>query len=99
MPTPKLPYAVIHHFPGGTKRQYAAILAAVHPGKRLPKGMLFHAAGPVPGGWTIMGAFDSKKSWLAFHDKTLMPAMKAGIKGGFATPPQESTFAVQTFLT
>ena len=46
MPTPKLPYAVIHHFPGGTKRQYAAILAAVHPGN---DPFIFHGALPEGG--------------------------------------------------
>lgn len=39
-------YAVVHHFPGGTKEQYEASIAAVHPGKgSLPKGQIFHAAG------------------------------------------------------
>ena len=43
----KTPYVIIHHFPGGTKAQYKKSVAAVHPGKGLlPKGQIFHAAGP-----------------------------------------------------
>ncbi len=39
-------YGVVHFFPGGTKEQYEASLAAVHPGEgRLPDGQIFHAAG------------------------------------------------------
>lgn len=82
-------FAIIHHFPGGTKEQYEASIAAVHPGEgRLPEGQTFHAAGPVKGGWTIFATFDDKKSWERFRDETLMPAMQQGIPGGFQSPPQ-----------
>ena len=62
-----MPYAVVHHFPGGTKDQYEASITAVH---------------------------ESKESWEHFRDGTLMPRMQQGIKGGFATPPQETVFEV-----
>ena len=42
-------YAVIHHFPGGTRAQYEAVLAAVHPAGGLPVGQTYHAAGPSAG--------------------------------------------------
>jgi len=91
----KKPYAIIHHFPGGTKKQYAASVAAVHPGKnKLPKGQIFHAAGPSKGGWTIVAIHDSKGSWTKFRDKILVPTMKKGIKGGFKTPPMEVAIAI-----
>jgi hypothetical protein len=88
------PYAIVHFFPGGTKKQYEASLAAVHPGKGLPKGQIFHAAGPSAGGWTIVAVHDSKKSWDRFRDDVLLPRMQQGIKGGLTPPPQETTFAV-----
>jgi hypothetical protein len=88
-------YAVVHHFPGGTKEQYQASIAAVHPGEgRLPKGQIFHAAGPSAGGWTIVAVHDSKESWEQFRDGILVPRMQKGIPGGFAAPPQETAFAV-----
>ena len=88
-------YAIVHHFPGGTKEQYEATLASVHPGKAgLPPGQTFHAAGPSPGGWTIMALHDSKASWEQFRDNILMPRMKQGIAGGFNGPPQETAFEV-----
>ena len=90
-----MPYAVVHHFPGGNKDQYEASIGAVHPGKGvLPKGQIFHAAGPSADGWTITAIHESKQSWEAFRDGTLMPKMQQGIKGGFPTPPQETTFEV-----
>jgi hypothetical protein len=92
-------YGVVHFFPGGTKQQYAASLAAVHPGKgRLPPGQVFHAAGPSAGGWTIVAIHESRESWERFRDGTLMPRLKQGVPGGFAGPPQESTFEADVLM-
>ena len=83
-------YAIVHHFPGGTKEQYEASIGAVHPSRNaLPKGQIFHAAGPSAGGWTIVAVHDTKESWERFRDDILMPKMQQGIKGGFTVPPQE----------
>lgn len=84
-------YGVVHHFPGGTKDQYEASIAAVHPSAdELPAGQIFHAAGPSPDGWTIMAVHDSQESWEKFRDETLLPRMQAGIEGGFTSPPEET---------
>lgn len=85
------PYGIVHFFPGGTKEQYEASIAAVHPGEgRLPDGQTFHAAGPSAGGWTIMAVHESKESWEKFRDGILLPRLQQGIEGGFASPPQET---------
>jgi len=88
-------YGIVHFFPGGTKEQYEASLAAVHPGRdTLPKGQIFHAAGASAGGWTIVAIHESKESWERFRDDILMPQFKKGIKGGFTSPPEETSFEV-----
>jgi hypothetical protein len=88
-------YGIVHYFPGGTKDQYEAVLAAVHPGKNsLPKGQVFHAAGPSAGGWTVVAIHETRESWEQFRDGTLMPRMQKGIKGGFVGPPKETAFEV-----
>jgi hypothetical protein len=83
-------YGIIHFFAGGTKEQYEASLAAVHPEGRLPDGQIFHAAGPSEGGWTIIAVHDSKASWEKFRDGTLVPTLSAGVPGGFTAPPTET---------
>lgn len=89
-------YAIIHHFPGGTKAQYEASIAAVHPSRdKLPKGQIFHAAGPSAGGYTIVAVHESKESWEQFRDKILLPKLKMGVPGGFTTPPVETLFEVE----
>ncbi len=88
-------YGVVHFFPGGTKAQYDAALGIVHPSRTsLPKGQIYHAAGPSAGGWTIVAIHDSKASWETFRDNILMPKLKAGVKGGFEGPPQEQAFEI-----
>ena len=93
-------YGIVHTFPGGTKEQYEASLAAVHPSDgSLPEGQLFHAAGPSAEGWTIIAIHDSRDGWERFRDDILMPRMAEGIEGGFTTPPQETTFEVENQAT
>jgi hypothetical protein len=92
-------FGVVHHFAGGTKEQYEASIAAVHPGTdKLPDGQIFHAAGPSAGGWTIVAVHESKDSWERFRDQTLLPRLKAGIDGGFAGPPQETEIDIDTLM-
>ena len=88
-------YGVVHQFAGGTQQQYQASIAAVHPSDgSLPEGQVLHVAGPSGDGWLIVAVHESKESWEAFRDGTLMPRMQAGIDGGFAAPPQETAFEV-----
>lgn len=88
-------YGIVHFFAGGTKEQYDASLAAVHPaGTGLPKGQTFHAAGPSAGGWTVIAIHESKESWERFRDDILMPTLQKGVTGGFTAPPQEQAFEV-----
>ena len=92
-------YGVVHHFPGGTKAQYDAVLEAVHVSKdRLPEGQLFHVAGQSAGGFTVVAVHDSKESWERFRDAILMPTLQKGISGGFPAPPQETTFDVHNLM-
>jgi hypothetical protein len=88
-------YAIVHQFKGGTKQQYEASVAAVHPSDgTLPAGQIYHMAGPSTDGWTIVAVHESKASWENFRDSTLMPRMQQGIKGGFPSPPEETGFEV-----
>jgi len=92
-------YGIVHHFTGGTREQYDASIAAVHPGPdMLPEGQIFHAAGPSGDGWSIVAVHESQESWEKFRDEILLPKMQAGIEGGFAAPPEETTIDVQTLL-
>jgi len=93
-------YGVIHFFPGGTKEQYDATLAAVHPDRKsLPQGQIYHAAGPSQDGWNVIAIHDTKESWEKFRNGVLMPQFAQGVKGGFTAQPQEKTFEVYNLQT
>lgn len=88
-------YGIVHFFPNGTKAQYEATLAAVHPDRNsLPKGQVYHAAGASEGGWTVIAIHDSKETWETFKNEILMPKLTQGVQGGFQTPPQSQEFEV-----
>jgi hypothetical protein len=92
-------FGIVHHFPGGTKENYEASLAAVHPGvDKLPDGQILHLGGASPGGWTIVAVHESKESWERFRDGTLMPRLQQGIEGGFPTPPEETEIDVYKLM-
>jgi hypothetical protein len=92
-------FAIVHHFPGGTKENYEASLAAVHPGPdKLPDGQILHIAGASPGGWTIVAVHESKESWERFRDGILMPKLQQGVESGFSTPPEETEIDVYKLL-
>jgi hypothetical protein len=94
----QMAYGISHFFPGGSKSQYEAIMAALN-GKLggIPKGQIFHAAEPAPGGWQIVGIQESKESWDRFVKEHLIPAVSKGIPGGFTSPPTETTWDVTHF--
>lgn len=92
-------YGVVHRFAGGTREQYEASIAAVHPTpETLPEGQIFHVAGPSGDGWTIVAVHESQDSWERFRDDILMPRMQQGIEGGFPTPPEESTIDIYKLM-
>ena len=63
-------YGIGHQFPGGTREQYEASIAAVHPSDgSLPDGQIFHAAGPSADGWTIVAVHESQESWERFRGR------------------------------
>jgi hypothetical protein len=89
-------YGIVHQFDRGTEDQYQASISAVHPSDgSLPEGQVLHIAGASGDGWIIVAIHDSKESWERFRDETLMPRMQAGIDGGFAAPPVETSFEVR----
>jgi hypothetical protein len=53
-------YGVVHRFPGGTKEQYEASVARVHPSEGLPDGQVIHIAGPTDDGWIVIAVHESR---------------------------------------
>jgi hypothetical protein len=88
-------FGIVNRFPGGTKDQYEAALARVHPSDgSLPEGQTYHAAGATDDGWIVVALWDSRESWERFRDERLMPGLQALGDAGFPSRPQETTFDI-----
>ncbi len=88
-------FGIVHRFRGGTKEQYDASIARVHPSDgSLPDGQTYHAAGPTDDGWIVVAMWDSRESWDRFRDEKLMPGFESLGDAGLPAPPEETTFEV-----
>ncbi len=91
----RMAYGITHKFKGGTKDQYEASVAVVHPPDGLPDGQIHHFAGETPDGWFIVAIHDSQESWERFRDETLLPGLQEVGEKGLPGPPEETTFEVE----
>jgi hypothetical protein len=95
-----MPYGITNEFAGGTKEQYEAVVAKVHPPDGLPDGQTHHYAGPTEdGGWIVIAIWDSKASWQTFRDETLLPTLQEMGDDGLPGPPGGHEFDVEVERT
>jgi hypothetical protein len=94
-----MPYTIVNEFEGGTREQYDAAVKVVHPPDGLPLGQTHHYAGPSPTGWVVVAVWDSKVSWDAFRDQTLLPGLEGLSDSGFPGPPRTTEFDVDVDLS
>ena len=88
-------YGIVHTFSGGTKEQYEAAVARVHPQDGLPDGQIIHIAGHTDDGWIVIAVHESRESWERFREDTLLPGLQDLGDEGFSGPPEETTIEVE----
>lgn len=84
-------------FAGGTQQQYDAIHAHMDVDFNAPKGMIFHSAGPVDGGWAVIDFWESREAFDSFAQSQLMPAGQELGDQGFPGPPEIREFPVHNY--
>ena len=68
---------------GTTAEQFDQLHAAVDPVGNPPDGLIFHASGPVEGGWGVLDFWESREHFDRFSADRIGPAMAAiGATGG-----------------
>ncbi len=70
--------AMMLEFPGLTEEQYAAAGAELHR-SGTPSGELFHAGGPMDGGWRIVEGWESQAAADAFYGSALFRQVTAAM--------------------
>ena len=53
--------------PGITQEQFDTAHDHINPTRTPPKGLIFHASGPIDGGWGIIDFWESREDFDAFQ--------------------------------
>jgi hypothetical protein len=69
---------------GVTAEQFDQLNAVVNPEGNPPDGLLFHASGPVDGGWGVIDFWESRAHFDRFTAERIVPAMASA--GASAAP-------------
>lgn len=60
---------------GGTAEMYDGLDGGMNIDADPPEGLIFHAAGPIEGGWGILDFWESREDFDRFQENRLGPAM------------------------
>ena len=69
---------------GGTADLVDRVNEVIDPAGNPPDGLLFHASGPVDGGWGVLDFWESRAQFDKFAAERIGPAMAAA--GATGTP-------------
>jgi quinol monooxygenase YgiN len=83
-------------FAGLTQEQFDAVNAHVDPDSNPPKGLLFHASGPIDEGWGVIDFWESRAAFDEFQGRIQQAVAAAGAE--MQGPPDIKEFPVhETF--
>ena len=81
---------------GVTAEKMDQLNAAVDPDSNPPDGLIFHASGPIDGGWGAIDFWESRAKFDRFSEDRIGPAMAAaGVSG---PPPDVREFPVHEYF-
>jgi hypothetical protein len=82
---------------GVTEEQFDAVNKHIDPASNPPKGLLFHASGPIEEGWGAIDFWESREDFDAFEPRIGAAAASAGIQ--LQGPPDIKEFPVHETFT
>jgi hypothetical protein len=81
---------------GITQDQFDTVNAHVDPDSNPPEGLLFHASGPIDGGWGIIDFWESRAAFDEFESRIQQAVAASGVE--MQGPPDVKEFPVhETF--
>ena len=81
---------------GITAAQFDDVHDRANPDRTPPKGLLFHASGPIDGGWGIIDFWESRADFDAFAPRIAAGMAAAGTEQH--GPPDIKEFAVHEMI-
>jgi hypothetical protein len=82
--------------PGITQEQFDQGHDHINPDRTVPKGLLFHASGPVDGGWGIIDFWESREDFDTFSTRIAEGMQAAGVQP--QGPPDIKEFPVHEMI-
>jgi hypothetical protein len=82
--------------PGITEEQFNQVHDQANPDRTPPKGLLFHASGPIDGGWGIIDFWESRADFDAFAPRITEGMAAAGVEP--QGPPDIKEFPVSEMI-
>lgn len=76
---------------GLTSEQFDAIERSVNPTANPPEGLIFHASGPIEGGWGVIDFWESRAQFDRFAEERMGPSAAAA---GLSAAPDIREFPV-----
>jgi hypothetical protein len=81
---------------GITAEQFDRVHNQINPDRTPPKGLLFHASGPIDGGWGIIDFWESRADFDAFAPRIAAGIEAEGVKA--QEPPDIKEFPVHEMV-
>jgi hypothetical protein len=83
--------------PGVTQEDYDAAHDKINADRTPPKGLMFHASGPIDGGWGVIDFWESRADFDAFQPRIQEGVAAAGI--AMQGPPDVKEFPVHETIS
>ena len=68
--------------PGVTQEQFEAAHDHINPARTPPTGLVFHASGPIDGGWGVIDFWESREDFEVFQARIPEGMAAAGVAAG-----------------
>ena len=81
---------------GVTQEQFDQVHDQINPDRTPPSGLLFHASGPIDGGWGIIDFWESRADFDAFAARIPEGMAAAGVES--QGPPDIKEFPVHEMI-
>jgi hypothetical protein len=85
-------------FEDGTQEQYEAVHSHIEADANPPEGLIFHAAGPIEGGWGVLDFWESREHFDRFLQGRLGPGIEELGDRAPENPPEIKEFPVHHIL-
>jgi hypothetical protein len=66
--------------PGMTQEMVDGMTAQLTDQMKAAPGFVFHANGPVDGGWNVTEVWESRENWDSWYEGTIKPNLPEGIE-------------------